>query len=164
MQDLSVPISAPFKSSIPWWCSVELGRRMLFLLLTVSLPRVAVSYVTSYRWCCQPFLFFISKLLPALILVLILAVYGFAQPYSSQLANYLEFFVDSNFIILMFIWNTGYFQEEYFKFNPELKGSIATITWILAPFFYFPYTLIIFIPLVLAAISLLRYIKRAQIS
>ena len=108
------------------------------------------------------FLFFNLKLLPALVLVFILAVYGYAQPYNSQLANYLEFLVDTNFVILLFIWNTRYFQEEYFNFSPQMNGSIATITWILAPFFYLPYNLIVFVPAVLAAISLLRYINGAQ--
>ena len=94
---------------------------------------------------------------PALVLAVIIGVYGFAQPYKDTMANLLEMFVQITFLVLLLLWTTPLIQENYFVFEPPADTrdgcvdgplGIATMTWILMPLYYLP----VFVLLVMLAI------------
>ena len=78
-------------------------------------------------------------------------VYSYTQPYRSRLANYVEIAVNLNFLFLLLINATSFFNDDFFIFS-TLSGNstavvdshcssvsgIAVVSWILMPFYYLP--------------------------
>ena len=86
-----------------------------------------------------------------LILAIYITVYGFAQPYKSRLANILETAVNLNFLFLLIINATSFFNSDLFTFSsisestsdsssvcPASIGGVALVSWILMPVYYLP--------------------------
>ena len=79
------------------------------------------------------------------IVAVIIAIHGYVQPYRSRLANLLELAVSINFLILLLINTTPYFNEDMFFFSSaehnstsECTNGVAQISWLLLPIYYLP--------------------------
>lgn len=95
----------------------------------------------------MPFAFQVVKVL---VLALFTTVFGYIQPYRSQLANLLETAIHINFLFLLIINATSFFHNDLFIFSSgsltdgsseSCTGSlagIAHVTWILMPVYYLP--------------------------
>ena len=112
------------------------------------------------------------KASPALVLAIIITVYGFVQPYKSLTANLLEIGVQVNFFVLLLIEATSGIRDLYFNFpsllqsnmtsEPECVDSltgIAPITWILMPFYYLPLLVFAVVACVYLALYLAPYLR-----
>ena len=119
------------------------------------------------------FIIFLMKASPALVLAIIITVYGFVQPYKSQTANFLEMGVQVNFLVLLLIKATSNIHELYFTFPPLLQSNmtsepecvdsprgIAPITWILMPLYYLP----LLVLTVVACVYLVLYIRYTSVA
>lgn len=83
-----------------------------------------------------------------MILTLYTAVYGYVQPYKSKLSNMTEAVVNINFLVLLIFNATAFFHDDYLTFPPlaqltndtcsDSVHDIATVSWILMPFYYLP--------------------------
>jgi len=51
LRTVSSALKHPFKTEFPWWYSVELGRRLIFLTLTLVIPSTYVSALHSLFAC-----------------------------------------------------------------------------------------------------------------
>ena len=101
------------------------------------------------------------------MLAVIIAVYGYVQPYKDILMNILEIFVQVDFLILVLLWETPHISEELHVFKPpsnstghgecagDTKG-IAEIVWILMPIFYLPLVTLLIL-LITTAVKVLTY-------
>ena len=138
-----------------WWSGVELGRRFLFLLFFIYFPRNTVS-VCAHNIIVTILLFIAcgvhyTQVYVILVLVVIIAVYGYVQPYKSRVANVLELVVQVNFLIFMLLEATTFVRESLFKFSVHVSSNNATpqgisfLSWLLLPFYYFPLVLLIVI-------------------
>ena len=118
------------------------------------------------------FVFSLMKASPALVLAIIITVYGFVQPYKSLTANLLEIGVQVNFFVLLLIEATPGIRDLYFNFpsllqsnvtsEPECVDSltgIAPITWILMPFYYLPLLVFAVVACVYLALYLALYLR-----
>ena len=87
---------------------------------------------------------------PILVLSIILAVYGYAQPYKSRTANLLEIVTLTNFILLLLLREAPDVIDTHFRFPGadhdihthgdcmHMPDGISYISWILFPFYYIP--------------------------
>lgn len=103
-------------------------------------------------------------MVPLLIMCVMLAFYGFMQPYKSNLTNVLELTVQINFIILLALESTSFLRDTYNTFPPppqmqanaqpnttaagdstckDAPDGISDLSKILLPFYYFPLLLLI---------------------
>lgn len=90
-----------------------------------------------------------------MVTVLVLSVFttvsGYVQPYRSRLANLLETAVHLNFLFLLIINATTFFNNDFFVFSSnsvadssssdgctDSIAGIAKVTWILMPVYYLP--------------------------
>ena len=94
-------------------------------------------------------IYFVLQVVKVLVLAVYTTVYGYVQPYRSQLANLLEAAININFLFLLIINATSFFHDDFFIFlsltestsSGECAGSrvgIALVSWILVPFYYLP--------------------------
>lgn len=100
-----------------------------------------------------------------MILTLYTAIYGYVQPYKSKLSNITEAAVNINFLVLLILNATAFFHDDYLTFPPLVQSAndtcsdsvhgIATVSWILMPFYYLP--LVGFFVILISA--LLAYIR-----
>jgi hypothetical protein len=125
------PLAAVYREGWEWWASVELGRRFLLLLFTVSLPQ--------------------NEVVRVFVIAVSATLYTYCQPYRSRLANFLETAVNLNFLFLLLINTTSFFHDDFFTF-PSLTlnsadsadcaagslSGIALVSWILMPLYYLP--------------------------
>ena len=86
------------------------------------------------------------------VCLLFLAVYttahGYVQPYRDLLTNLLEIAVNVNFLILLIMNTTHYFNDDLFIFPRhddhhteecgDIHNSIAHVSWIFMPVYYLP--------------------------
>ena len=140
------PLALVYRDGWEWWASVELGRRLLFILLTVSLPQNLVGFSIVTVVCSLPS--FILQGIHALFLAVYTTVHGYIQPYRSLLANLLEIAVNVNFLLLPLISTTRYFCDSLFIFPAHtvsehstdkcdgIHNNIAQVAWILMPVYY----------------------------
>ena len=42
---LTKHLQHPFKENLPWWCMIELGRKLVFLQLLIPFPQNTVSFI-----------------------------------------------------------------------------------------------------------------------
>ena len=145
-----------YRDGWEWWASVELGRRLLLILLTVSLPQHMVNYWLLLTLCilqriivslyATPFFLCALQGIILLVLAVYTTVHGYIQPYRVRLTNLLEIAVNVNFCMLLLIVTTPYFYDDLFIFpshteDTECSGihnSIAQVIWILMPVYYLP--------------------------
>ena len=140
-----------YRDGWEWWASVELGRRLLLILLTVSLPQHMVNLIIDcylLSMYTKEMCFFPNVLQGIILLVLAVytTVHGYIQPYRVRLTNLLELAVNVNFCMLLLIVTTPYFYDDLFIFpshteDTECSGihnSIAQVIWILMPVYYLP--------------------------
>lgn len=100
-----------------------------------------------------------------LLLALYATVYGYVQPYKSGLTNMIEVAVNINFLVLLILNTTAFFSDEYLTFpflSPSANDtcsdsvhSMATVSWILMPFYYLP--LVVLCVMLIAAVII--YVK-----
>lgn len=111
---------------------------------------------------------FSFQVVPLLLLTIYTAVYGYVQPYQSKLTNLIEAAVNINFLVLLILNATAFFRDDYLTF-PNLSHSandtcsdsvhgIATVSWILMPFYYLPLGALCVI-LLAALLAYIRYEK-----
>lgn len=143
-----MPMTSPYRHCCKWWSAVELTRRLVLLLLIVTLPGNEEASV--------------------LLVALYTTVYIYVQPYKSKLTNMIESGINLNFLVLLILNTTAYFREDYLIFPAPVQSvnssnscsdsvnGIATVSWILMPFFYLP--LLVFCVTIL--IILLAYARR----
>lgn len=89
----------------------------------------------------------------SLVLLVMIALYGFVQPYRSKVANILELVFQTNFFVFILLENTPLIRDNLFTFPVEdptttsvdesYESSISNLTWLLTPFYYLP--LIVFV-------------------
>ena len=60
MRKLTKHLQYSFKENLPWWCMVELGRKLVFLLLLIPFPQNTVSFIvvilnqlSSLKYACM---------------------------------------------------------------------------------------------------------------
>ena len=96
-------------------------------------------------------MFFTIQVVRVFVVAIYTTVYSYTQPYQSRLANYVETAVNLNFLFLLLINATSFFNDDFFIFS-TLTGnsmgggdshcssvsSIAVVSWILMPFYYLP--------------------------
>ncbi len=114
------------------------------------------------------------QVIPLLIVCVLVALYGLLQPYKSTAVNVLEIYVLSNFLLLLMLQSTQLLKDSYFVFpvpeaavmevnqtmdNCQLYSGIATISWILLPFYYLP----LFSLVVITAGLLVNYLRLAKL-
>ena len=113
---------------------------------------------------------------PLLIVCLILALYGFIQPYKSLFANVMEIVVLTNFILLLALESTSFFRDLFPSLGQMVQAGtslrngtdvdlcndetdnghgLTGFTIILLPFYYIP----LFLFIVAASIKLILYIR-----
>ena len=123
---------------------MELGKRFLLIFFSVIL--------TEGQVCRKIIFFFINTIYPTslqvssiVIVAVIIAIHGYLQPYRSRLANLLELAVSINFLILLLINTTPFFNEDIFFFSSagpsstsECTAGVAQISWLLLPIYYLP--------------------------
>ena len=126
------PLTNAFKSNLYWWGSVELARRFLLLLFTITFPGKPIA--------------------PAFVLMLSTTLYLFIRPYRSQAANVLETFLSIDILILLFMASNGAITEDLLLVgSTQLQNSVphldtcptpvigvTGLTALLTPFYYFP--------------------------
>ncbi len=94
-----------FKVEYRWFVGVELGRRTLLLLFAVAFPGVPV--------------------VTALVLMVVIAIYLFVQPYKSTVANVLEAILSIDTLFLFLLASDVAIYEE-FVLDPATKfGSLS---------------------------------------
>ena len=82
----------------------------------------------------------------ALFVAVYTTVHGYVQPYRDTLTNLLEMAVNVNFLLLLLLSTTHYFNDDLFIFPPHTENeecdgyhnSIAQVSWILMPVYYLP--------------------------
>ena len=106
-------------------------------------------------------------MVPLFIMCIMLAIYGFIQPYKSKLTNVLELVVQINVIVLLALESTNFLKETYNTVPPlsQMQASaqlnttatvaddsspckdapigISDLSKILLPFYYLPLLLLI---------------------
>jgi hypothetical protein len=114
----------PYKERLRWWSAVDLARRLVFLILVVLLPD--------------------NEVVSVLLLAVFTTIYAYVRPYKSTFSNLVESAVNVDFLLLLVLNTTAFFREDYLTFppsaqsGPDCSDSIATVTWILMPFYYLP--------------------------
>ncbi|XP_064396716.1 uncharacterized protein LOC135343670 isoform X3 [Halichondria panicea] len=123
-----------YKEECKWWSGVELGRRLLLLVLLISFPRNNVYSILS--------------------LVFLLAGYSYLLPYKSRVANAFEVILLFNLIVLMLLDATPLVKESLFLF--EAGVEVSPINWLLFSFYYLPILLLVGLLIGLAMHKLLN--------
>ena len=83
------------------------------------------------------------------LLAVYTTVYIYVQPYKSNVTNLVEAAVNVHFLLLLVLNATSFFRDDYLTFpTPMLSANvtgcsngasgIATVSWILMPFYYLP--------------------------
>ena len=126
------PLTNAFKSHLYWWGSIELARRFLLLLFTITFPGKPIA--------------------PAFVLMISTTLYLFVWPYRSPAANLLETFLSIDILILLFMASNGAITEDLLVVgSTQLQSSVVDLdtcptpvvgvtrlTALLTPFYYFP--------------------------
>ena len=126
------PLTNAFKSNLYWWGSIELARRFLLLLFTVTFPGRPIA--------------------PAFVLMISTTLYLFIQPYSSQVANVLETLLSLDVLILLFFASNEAIPEFLLTVgSTQLQSSVTELqtcpspiigvtklTALMTPFYYIP--------------------------
>ncbi len=127
---------------------------------------------TEYLWSQSGV--YLLQAVPLLIVCILVAVYGLCQPYKSTAINVLEICVLSNFVLLLMLQSTQLIKDSYFVFpvpeatlqvesnhtltdDCQLYSGVATVSWILLPFYYLPLLGVV----VTSAILLINYLRLA---
>ncbi|XP_064382704.1 uncharacterized protein LOC135331461 [Halichondria panicea] len=134
LRNISAPLKESYKDDLKWWFSVELGRRLLLLLLIVPLP--------------------VTNAVPLLIVCILVAVY--IRTVSALQVNRSQYTRDMRTLKLspaiLMLQSTQLIKDNYVvfplpdaitEFNLtttacQLYSGISTLTWILLPFYYLP--------------------------
>ena len=106
---LIFPLSYAFKSELECWgASMELSRRFLLLLFTLAFP-------------------FSSHLASAFVIMVLMTIYLFIQPYKSVLANILETVLSLSTLILLFIVSDVAITERLLQISSskQLHSSVT---------------------------------------
>jgi len=86
-----------------------------------------------------------------------LALYAYVMPYKDMLVNIIELLFQSSLMLLLLLRSTRTVVDTYlvFPYNSGSSGttcfnkhSIATLTWLLFPFAYFPLAAIVVVIIV----------------
>ena len=137
------PLTNAFKSNLYWWGSVELARRFLLLLFTITFPGKPIA--------------------SAFVLMISTAVYLFVQPYSSLFANVLETLLSLDILIILIIASNEAVTEFLLTVGSQLQSSVSELqtcpspvigvtklTALMTPFYYLP-LLILFCGVLISA-------------
>lgn len=92
-----------------------------------------------------------------LLLCILVALYGFFQPYKCHVVNTLEIMVQFNFMVVLLLVSSG-IMEPLYRLHPMKdvkevttdtdscgtvqKNSVSIASWILVPLYYFPLLLL----------------------
>ena len=87
-----------------------------------------------------------TQVYASIVLVVLIALYGYAQPYRSTLANILELIFQTNFLILILLEGTSLIRDSLFTFpvtdnissTRDYESGTSPLTWLLLPFYYLP--------------------------
>ena len=93
----------------------------------------------------------IVQVVPTLVLAVYTTLYVYIQPYKSRLANVIESAVNMNFLLLLILNSTAFFHDDYLTFPAQAESynsttdscsgsvrGVATVSWVLMPFYYLP--------------------------
>ena len=133
LHNLVEPLTNPYKEIFKWWSAIDLFRRLLLLTFIVALP--GNDYPAIY------------------ILLIIIVMIGFCQPYKHWYSNVLEVVFASDVLVLLLLRNTNEIENDLQvlpqqsglrrmgRGNREECGDIEGVTqmaWLLFPFSYLP--------------------------
>ena len=151
------PLTNAYKEKYRWWSAVELAKRLLLLLFIIAFP------TNDY---------------PAIFIILILLfVVGFIQPYKHWSYNTLDVVMTGNILVLLLLRNTDQVEEDFQVIPPqsqlrrmgrggraecgEIEG-VTNMTWLLFPFAYFPLLLTLIILVVWAVYKVGGCVRRLK--
>ena len=101
-----------------------------------------------------------------MVLAVYTAVYGYVQPYRHRLTNLLETAVNVNFLLLLTINATYFFDVDMFVFSHSESSSseecgsfgVADVSWLLMSVYYLP----VLGAAITAAVLVFRHVRCIQ--
>ena len=107
--------------------------------------------------------FFPTQYPAIFVLSVILAVFGFLQPYENMYCNVLECLLSLDVLVLLLMRNTAQISDEL-QVLPQNNmtanqctdtSGVAGFTWLLLPFYYFP----VIVLAIVCVIAVTYYVK-----